>query len=301
MEHYRERFKLGMERYKTGALAEAIGYWEPIYRELGEQKGYRLAYDLGIAYAELGDVTRAADCLQSFLAEVDARRARAEDLEPIVEKEETLARARIDALVASKGRIHIEGGTPPRAARIDAGEPRLAGFVAWVTPGEHTVTFAPGTPESETKTVDVRAGEIVDVAPTAAPAAAVLTIPATPVPSAPLLSPPRPPLGFRPVVDHPFSPAVVALGGGLTLAAGVLAVTLEANALSLHDRDAALVNAGQMVDYQNFDNTRNNAYVAVGGAVALAAVTAGLAAWYFFGATTREVVVTPAGVAGRFP
>ena len=68
MEQYRERFKQGMDRYKAGAPAEAIGYWEPIYRELGEQKGYRLAYNLGVAYAELGDATRAAERLESFLS-----------------------------------------------------------------------------------------------------------------------------------------------------------------------------------------------------------------------------------------
>jgi len=73
---YRERFKQGMDRYNQGAAAEAIGYWQPIYRELGEQKGYRLAYNLGVAYAELGDATKAAEHLQAFVTEVDARRAR---------------------------------------------------------------------------------------------------------------------------------------------------------------------------------------------------------------------------------
>src|SRR5215472_11406389 len=90
---YREQFKLGMDRYKTGALAEAIGYWEPIYRDLGEQTGYRLAFNLGIAYAELGDATRAAEHLQAFLSEVDARRGRGEPLAEIVEREATEAHA----------------------------------------------------------------------------------------------------------------------------------------------------------------------------------------------------------------
>lgn len=144
LEQYRERFKLGMDRFKAGAFSEAIGYWEPIYRELGEQKGYRLAYNLGVTYAELGDVTRAADRLQSFIAEADARRARGQAVAPIVEKEEADARARIDAFVAARARIHVEAGVPARAAQVDASEPRLAGFVAWVTPGQHTVTFAPG-------------------------------------------------------------------------------------------------------------------------------------------------------------
>src|SRR5260370_30559712 len=139
---YRERFKLGMDQYKAGALANAIGYWEPVYRELGNEKGYRLAYNLGVAYAELGDATRAAERLQSFLDEVDARRARAEPLGDTVAKEEADARARIAGLVASKGRIRVLAGSSPVAAQVDANEPRVAGFVVWVTPGEHVVTFS---------------------------------------------------------------------------------------------------------------------------------------------------------------
>jgi hypothetical protein len=71
IEKYRERFKAGMDRYKAGDLAAAIATWEPILRELGEPKGYRLAYDLGVAYAELGDAPHAIERLQASFA--DAR------------------------------------------------------------------------------------------------------------------------------------------------------------------------------------------------------------------------------------
>jgi hypothetical protein len=322
LEHYRERFKLGMERYKLGALAEAVGYWEPIYRELGEQKGYRLAYDLGVAYAELGDATRAAERLQSFLAEVAARRARGEAIAPIVEKEETLAQARIDGLVTTKGRIVVEGGATPRAARVDAQEPRLAGFVAWVTPGEHTVIFGPGTPEAETKTVEVHAGEIVEVRPAPDPApppplAPVVSAEPSSLPLA-ALAPPVLPLASehpsRRNVGHPFSPAFIAVGGGLTVAAGVAAGATLANAWTLRNRFTQQGYARTQADYQSFGSARTWAYVTVGGAVALATITAGLAAWYFLGGSTPDagrspegngrnidLIVTPGGVAGRFP
>jgi hypothetical protein len=298
LEQYRERFKLGMERYKAGALAEAIGYWEPIYRELGEQKGYRLAYNLGVTYAELGDVTRAADRLQSFLAETEARRARGQTVAPIVEKEEADARARIDAFVAARGRIHVQAGVPARAAQVDASEPRLAGFVAWVTPGQHTVTFAPGTPQHESKTIEVQAGELVDVAPSPPPPppppAASQTIPP---PSASVAVAPPPEPYMRHEIDHPFSPTLLFVGGGLTLAASIGTGALYLNAQSMHDR---LGDTYSAADGQSFYNARTGAYIALTGAVALAAATAGLAAWYFLGTQTREVFVTPAGVAGRF-
>jgi hypothetical protein len=299
---YRERFKQGMERYKAGAPAEAVGYWEPIYREMGEQKGYRLAYNLGVAYAELGDATRAAERLESFLGEVDARRTRGEAIASIVTKEESEARERIAGLVATKGRIHVDAGTPPRAAQVDASEPRLAGFVAWVTPGEHAVVFGPGTPDAETKTVSVHAGEMLDVGPSpppppvAPPASASVTAgpPGSPPPSAP----PPPPAVVHQETQHPFSPAFVALGGGLALGAAIAAIPLEQHAWTLYDQNSG--GSRTTASSQGFYTARTWAYVTVGGAVGLAAATASIAAWYFLGASTREIVVTPAGVAGRF-
>jgi hypothetical protein len=299
MAQYRERFKLGMDRYRAGAPAEAIGYWEPIYRELGEQKGYRLAYNLGVAYAELGDATRAAEHLTTFLGEVDARRTRNEALASIVAKEEGDARERIAGLVATKGRIHVDAGTPPRAAQVDASEPRLAGFVAWVTPGEHTVVFAPGMPDQETRTVNVHAGETLDVAPAPpAPPPSATTVEPPPA-SVVASSPPPPPPVLRHETGRPFSPAFVALSGALAVSAGIVSIPLELHTQTLYDQYSA-EHPIPSTDRQNFYTSRTWAYVTVGGAIGLAAVTASLAAWYFLGGSTREIVVTPAGVAGRF-
>jgi hypothetical protein len=278
-----------MDRYKGGALTEAVGYWEPVYRELGEQKGYRLAYDLGVSYQQLGDATRAAERLQSFLAEVAARRTHGEALAPIVEREEADARARIGRLTATKGRIHVEAVGTPQTARLDASEPRLAGFVAWVTPGEHTVTFAAGTPEMETRSLHVDAGEIVEVAPKPP-----TMPPPTAVPPLMVLSPPAaPPAQAAPrrETQHPF------------------AWPLEDYAWKLHDRYQGESPVPQ-TDADNYAKARTLAYAAVGGAIGFAAVTAGLAAWYFLGTSDRDVTITPAagperggaslGVAGRF-
>ncbi|HEY5242912.1 MAG TPA: hypothetical protein VIJ22_15640 [Polyangiaceae bacterium] len=280
---YRERFKLGMDRYKAGAPAEAVGYWEPIYRELG-------------------DATHAAERLQAFLGEVDARRSRGEPIASIVTKEETDARDRVAGLVATKGRIHVDAGTPPRAAQVDASEPRLSGFVAWVTPGEHTVVFGPGAADQETRTVTVHSGEMLDVAPSPAsppapPPSSAPTPPAAAGPSTAFAPPPPPPVVHE-ETRHPFSPAFIVLSGGLALGSAITAVPLEQHAWSLYNQyDGAgrTTAAGQ-----SFYTARTWAYVTVGGAIGLAAATASIAAWYFLGTSTREVVVTPAGVAGRF-
>jgi hypothetical protein len=313
LDQYRERFKAGMDHYKAGELAEAIGYWEPIYRELGDQKGYRLAYNLGVAYAELGDATRAAERLQSFVTQVDMRRGRSESLAVIVQKEEADARARIAGLTATKGRIQVDAGVPLRAVQVDASEPRLAGFVAWVSPGEHTITFAPGTADALAKRVTVRAGETVEVMPVA---------PASPpppmAPSSPqattggslahaTLAPGKPwiaaPALVRRETEHPFSPVLVAVSGTLALGAAIAAVPLENRAWELNKNYSSDLQRTMTIsadNRQSFSDARAWAYGAVGAAIGLGVLTAGLATWYFFGASQREVVITPTGVGGRF-
>ncbi len=303
---YRERFKQGMDRYQAGAFTEAVGYWEPIYGELGEQRGYRLAYNLGVAYQELGDATRGAERLQSFLAQAAAKRARGEPQPAIVEKEENDAKTRLAALTAAKGRIHVDPGTPPRAIQVDAMAPRVESFVAWVNPGQHWVTFAPGMPGAETRMLEVHAGELLQVSPSPAPAAPpsapatdsvaspqTSALAATPAPS-PADSGPK----HRETV-HPFSPALLYVSGGLTLIAGVASIPLDATAWSQrnHDVNESPVPAS---DSASFYTARSWAYGMIGTTAGLALVTAGLAAWYFAGTSDREVFVTPGGVAGRF-
>lgn len=298
---YRERFKQGMDRYKAGAFTEAIGYWEPIYRELGEQKGYRLAFNIGVAYQELGDATHAAEHLQSFLAQVDARRGRGETIPPIVQKEEQDARDRVAALTASKGRIRVDPGSPPRPMQVDAMEPHVSTFVAWVNPGQHTVTFAPGTPDAQEKTIEVHAGDLVDVAapPPPAPTAPSPATPAPGVATTPAPAPPPSPPVTRVETEHPFSPVLVYVAGGLTVAAGIASIPLDGHAWSLHDQYTA-ENPIPAGDRSSFDSARTLAYAAIGTTIGLGVVTAALATWYFAGTSHHEVVVTPGGIAGRF-
>lgn len=294
---YRERFKQGMDRYQAGAFTEAIGYWEPIYGELGEQKGYRLAYNLGVAYQELGEATRAAEHLQSFLAQVDARSSHGEAQPAIVEREASDAKDRIAALTTSRGRIHVDPGNPPRAVQVDAMAPRLAAFVAWVSPGKHSVTFAAGTPAAESTELEVHAGELVEVAPYPAPAAAPAPIAAPPAPRG--LTTPAAARSLHLETVHPLPPALLWVGGALTLAAGGASIALESNAWSLHDRYAkeSPIPPG---DAASFDTARGWAYGGIGTTLALGAITAGLLTWYFAGTTEREVRVAPGGVAARF-
>jgi hypothetical protein len=247
---YRERFKQGMDLYQHGAAAEAIACWEPIYRDLGGQRGYRLAYDLGIAYAALDDAPHAAVHLQAFVDEVDSRRGRGEALGAVVTKEESDARARLALLAAILG-----AHAAPEAS---------------ASPGP----VAPAVP----------------VAPTA--------------PATPTTRPERPPAPIEPMSRPPFPPSLIAVSGGVTLAAVVAAVALEVNANNLHDRYVSEQAQSpdrtiSAADRASFATARTWAYVAVGGATGLAGVTGGLVVWYVLGRTHRETAATNAALAIR--
>jgi hypothetical protein len=99
--------------------------------------------------------------------------------------------------------------------------------------------------------------------------------------------------------EHPFSPALFLVSGGLALVAAVAAVPLENHAWDLHAQYIAEQQKSGAIaasDRQQFGDARTWAYGAVGAAVGLGVLTASLAAWYFLGSSRREVLVTPAGV-----
>jgi hypothetical protein len=294
----RERFKQGMDLYEHGAPADAIAVWEPIYRELGEHRGYRLAYDLGLAYAALEDPAHAADRLQTFLNEVDARRAQGQSIGAAVTKEESDARARLASLAAFLGRMRV---TPGRAVvlRVDASDPYPAGALVWVRPGEHAVTFDPRTPNEQTISIEVTAGALLELVPPPHPlpgeAQAPSPVAATHVGASQALPPGEAPAPAK----EPLPPVLIAIGGGITLGATVAAVALEIHANALRDDDIAAqarsangsISAG---DRASFATVRDWAYVAIGTAAGFGAITAGLATWYLaersHGETARPAV-----------
>jgi hypothetical protein len=257
---YREQFKLGMDRYRAGAIAEAVEYWEPIYRDLGRSDGYRLAYNLGLAYAELGDATHAAQRLRSFLDEVDARRTRGERFESLVIKEEADARSRIASLVATQERLVGDAGAP--SAPVETLE-------AGPTPGPVASPLAPAPP--------------VEVASALAPPPPPAVVPDDVSHASP----------FSPALFYASGGLAVAAG------VAAVALEANANSLRnrfVAERDATGTIPQQ--DRDTFDTARSWSYAALGGAVGCAAITAGLVTWYVLGTSRHETpVVVTAGAA----
>jgi hypothetical protein len=296
----RERFRGGMESYKAGHYADAILVWEGIYRELGSEAGYRLAFNIGRAYDAYGDSTHAAERYEAYLAAVEKRRARGEALEANVERQEAEARERLAALAATSGRIRVTAAPErPVVVQIDRGAPRLAGFVAYVAPGTHTVTFAPGKDETR-RDVELKEGELVELAPPPPPP----TTPVTPS-SPPAVAPP--PAAHAPEAtqwetrrERPFSPVVLWVAGGVTVLSIAAPIVTYANALSTKsDYDSATSDADKRRLSGEYDAEKSTAYASLAVPAACAAITGGLVVWWLAGTKEMRVPLVPQATVGR--
>jgi hypothetical protein len=272
LDAYRERFRAGLEKYKAGAYADAIVVWEAIYREIGPDQGYRLAFNLARAHDKFGDFTRAAEHYEAYAREVQRRRDAGATIEENVAKQETEARLRLAELATTRGRIRVEAGESPLIVRIDSGEPRLAGFVAYVAPGKHTVTFGTGKDAPRVE-VDVKEGEAVVAAP--------------PPPEVPKPPDPPPPVRYETTFERPFSGAVVLAGGIATVASLAVPIVTYANASAIRDDyESATTREAQLPLQSDYESSRSLTYATLAIPITLGVATAALAAWWLLG--TRE-------------
>ena len=260
----RGRFREGMEKYRAGAFADAIVIWESIYRELGAETGYRVAFDLGRAYDELGELIKAAEHYQTYLDRVAARRRDVESLEPNVEKQEAVAHERIDRMMRIYGALHVRAARRPILVHVDNTPPRVAGFTVYVEPGAHTVTFGIG-PTADVHRVTVRRGELLEIEPRdqATPAEA----------------------RYETREERPFAATVLWASTGGAVVSLLLPTITYANALSIkRDFDAPGASRQEkerlLADYES---ARSNAYASIAVPALLTATTSGLALWYVLG------------------
>ena len=278
LDSLRERFREGMDKYKAGAFADAILIWESIYRELGAEKGYRLAFDLGRAYDALGDLIKAADHYESYLEKVRQRRSEGELLEANVERQEEVARDRLEKIANLKARIRVKAGLrQPVIVQIDNAPARVAGFTVYVEPGVHTVMFGAGN-DADVRRLTVERGVVVDVEPRAEPPSGL----AMPSPSEPR---------FETRVEHPFSPLVLWVSAGVAVASLVVPAITYAHALSVKsDYDSPSASSTDKPTLANdYESARTNAYASIVVPALFTAAAGGLAIWYVLG--TREARV----------
>ncbi|HEU4533306.1 MAG TPA: hypothetical protein VFS00_04280 [Polyangiaceae bacterium] len=272
----RGRFEAGLAHFRAHEMGEAIAVWSPLVEQLGDERAYRLLFNLGVAHEALGDATRAADHYERFLARVEARLARGQKVPPDVLSFRDEARGRLGALQAKYGRVRVANDRGLLVAVRVGGASGPSGRTYYVAPGAHEVVLRAGAAEGEERRrVEVRAGELVDVAPRPPPSAPprVLVLPA-PAP------PPRAP---------PYSPWIVAAAGGATLASALVPLVLRNAAIGVaeryYDASTPVPERGQVAADYDAAKARYEWSYALPGL--LAAGTGALAVYYFVGAKPR--------------
>jgi hypothetical protein len=284
LEASRVRFRKGMDAYATGDFAAAIVTWQAIYSELGRERGYRLAFNLGRAYDAYGDASRAAELYSAYLEEVATRRGRGESLPSIVEKQATDANERLVELVRTRGRLRVPQGKTPVEVRIDGGAPRLAGFSVLLAPGKHVVVF--GTGESELRRELVLAeGQEQTIEPP----------PPKPEPKAPQTRALAPLVETR--TTRPFSPVWIFVGAGATALSVVIPALQYSRAVSIaseHDASGDALERERLAT--EYSGAKTGAYATLAIPMVLGAATLGLGAAFVFGSRTESVRIAGRGL-----
>jgi tetratricopeptide (TPR) repeat protein len=189
----RAAFESGLSEFRRGNYVAAIETWETLLATLGEERAYKVLYNLALAYQAVGDITKAIAHYAAFEARVASRR----DASPDLLERAADSRSRRGELEQSYGAIHVHA---PRhggivLTRLGSSEPRAAGYLVWLSPGPHALELFVGTEHAKTITVDVERGTTRDIDAT------------PPDPPPPAQQPPAPP----PVPSDPVPPALPAL------------------------------------------------------------------------------------------
>jgi hypothetical protein len=269
-DEHRRRYDDAKKLYDRGHTAEALAIWEAIYREMHPSSAFRLAYNLGVAHLDLGDVTQAAERFETFLAEFEVRTVRHEltteeaaQLVPLAER----TKIKLTELRMSRGRIQVNAPAVAVVAKVGGMPPRVSGFTAWVSPGTYTVVFGEGTRNVETKVVTVKAGELVEITPTPPPPKIVTREIVT-----------------RVVTKRPFSPVPIYVSGALTVAAVATAIYGNVRYREMEkERDARVDTSNDAEILSRASTARALGNVGFGATIALGTITAGLVTYYFLG------------------
>lgn len=250
-------FRAGLEQYGRGNYVAAIATWESLVTTMGEERGYKVLYNLGLAYQQVGDATRAIDRHRAFVKQVGSKPAVSPELKARAED----AAKRAAEIEATHGAVTI--GAPKKGGivltRVGSGEPRPAGYTVWLRPGDHVVELHSGTEHAKRVKIEVVAGGTneVDTTPDWEEA--------KPLPP----PPPRP---------EDKVPTIVWIGAAATVVSFALPISLYVVANGKRD-DASKLGAGH-TDYpdarSSYEGWRTGYYVSYALPLGLAVTTAAL-------------------------
>jgi hypothetical protein len=217
---YAAALKQGSELYEKGDKLGAIRIWERLLESLGEERGWKVLYNLGLAYESVGDPTRAVLRLDAFV-----KRSLAAGGGPELEERRQDATERLKAIRATHAALNVK---PPASGtvvlvRVGSAEPRPAGFVVYLAPGDHEIELYAGTANAKRSTVHATAGAISE-----------LMVPELPPREKKDAAPPR-------VEEERFPTGWLIGGAAVTIASGALPLFLGLRASSKRD-DAEAIN-----------------------------------------------------------
>lgn len=261
------RFEHGLALFEEGEHLAAARVWEQLLTELGSDRGWKLNYNLGLAYWSAKRPTLAVERFEAFVRRVAAEAAA---LPEELEQRREDAAAKIGVLKAEHGAVVLPAA-PGVTVRIDGEPARAAGYTAYVTPGVHRITVIGAEGHERPVAIEVVAGrqQIVDTSdPRPAPPPAIAPAP-TSVPTTP--PPPEEPPSF------PWIP--VGIGAGLTAAGFILPAVMFQRGRSKHQQadELGAGHSGYADARDDYDAARTAYEVSYALPAALGAITAGVA------------------------
>jgi hypothetical protein len=260
-------FKTGLDHYNRGAYADAISTWETLITTLGETSGFKVLYNLGLAYQEMGNVTKAIDRYRAFLAQCEARPTAEQ---PDLAMRMTDAKRRVTELEAAHGKVFIRPPSkgPLVLTRVNGGEPRTAGYTLWLAPGKHEVELFVGTDHVKKVDVTVEKGGAYEIDSTPVE---IAPPPPTPTTDPRLLPPP-------PIDNDSRARTVAIIGAGVSIASVALPISLYFVAKSKGDdaRDLGAGHTSYPSALDDYNSTRTIYLASYAVPIVLGAVTVGL-------------------------
>jgi len=265
------KFRRGLGFYDAKNYGAAVEQWERLLAELGHERGWKLLYNLGLAYQGLRDATRAHERFGRFVATIAKRPAA---LTTDLEQRRIDSVKRLKAIEAEHGAVRFPVPTSggKLLVRIDGGQSRAAGFTAFLEPGPHTFELDHGSLPTRKTQLVVVAGSSHEVDTTApAVVASASSSSSSAIPTSTKTPPPLPPAN-----DSSATTVVLLVGAGLTLASVGLPIALGLEAQS--QRDSAEALGTEHHDYReaiaDFESARTAYRVSYVAPVALGVLTA---------------------------
>lgn len=271
-------FRQGLERHRAGDALRAVEIWSQVVSTLGEERAYKVLYNLGVAHQQLGEITRAVQRFEAFL------RILASQPEPVQKGASTQredAEARLSAIRASYGRLVLrapEGGELV-LVRVGGGAPEPLELERWLAPGEHTIELHSGTSRAEQRRVHVDAGKTtvvsIDPPPSASAPPPTILAPIAPIAPPPAITP-LPLAAAPPKEPRRAFPLPWLLGGlGVTAASLTLPLVLRSTALDLRgDAEGIPRSAGAYPGaVEDYEIARRNYYLSYALPASLAVAT----------------------------